>query len=55
VPNVPDAALLMDHLGTRHPVEFAPLLQRMATGDLGTVVMELFERVGGARAGEETG
>jgi hypothetical protein len=35
----------MDHLGRRHPVEFSPLLRRMATEDIGTVAMEAFERV----------
>jgi hypothetical protein len=44
----PHTTLLMGHLGTRHPVEFSPLLTRMATEDLGTVAMEACARVVGA-------
>jgi hypothetical protein len=45
VANVPHATLLMEHLDRRHPAEFAPLLQRMATEDLEMVAMDAFERV----------
>jgi hypothetical protein len=41
----PHATLLMGHLDRRHHEQFVPLLMRMATEDIGTVVMEAFERV----------
>jgi hypothetical protein len=45
VPDVPDGALLLQHLAALHRTEFKPYLARMATEDIGTVAMELFERV----------
>jgi hypothetical protein len=48
VPNVPHAPLLMEHLDRMHLEAFRPLLQRMATEDIGTVAMKAFERVGHA-------
>ena len=47
VPDVPDGALLLRHLAVLHRAELIPYLQRMATEDIGTVAMELFERVEG--------
>jgi len=41
----PHATLLMAHLQYRHPEDFRPLLQRMATEDLDVVVMEACARV----------
>jgi hypothetical protein len=43
--NCPDGALLLAHLSRRHPVELKPLLQRMETECIDTVVMEAFEQV----------
>jgi hypothetical protein len=51
----PDGAMLLHHLSMMHPAEVKPLLKRMETEDIGTVTMEAYERVGGARAGEEKG
>jgi len=47
LPNVPNSAMLLYHLGTMHPVELKPYLARMETECIDTVVMELFERVPG--------
>src|SRR5215510_14354703 len=41
----PHATLLMGHLNLTHHEAFMPLLQRMATEDIGTVVMEAFARI----------
>jgi hypothetical protein len=49
----PDGAMLLHHLSNWHLVEARPYLRRMATEAIGAVVMEAFERVRGARAGEE--
>src|SRR5262245_52293517 len=54
VPNAPDGAMLLSHLSRRHRGEVQPLLERMATEDIGTVAMESFERVPGDRSGEGT-
>ena len=51
----PDGAMLLHHLSMMHPAEVKPLLKHMETEDIGTVAMEAYERVGGARAGEEKG
>jgi hypothetical protein len=43
--NAPESAMLLHHLSAQHPIELSPYLKRMATEDIDTVVMELFERV----------
>jgi hypothetical protein len=48
VPHVPHASLLIEHPDRRYPAEFRPLLRRMATEDIETVVMEAFARMEGA-------
>jgi hypothetical protein len=45
VAKAPHATLLMDRLQWCYPAEFRPMLQRMATEDIGPVVMEAFVRV----------
>ena len=45
IPNEPNTAMLLYHLGTYHLAEAKPYLVRMETEDLDTVVMELFARV----------
>jgi hypothetical protein len=42
IPDVPDGALLV---GRMHRTAFKPYLQRMAAEAIGTVAMELFERI----------
>ena len=51
----PDGVMLLHHLSMMHPAAVKPLLKHMETEDIGTVAMEAYERVGGARAGEEKG
>jgi hypothetical protein len=45
LPNVPNSAMLLHHLGADHLVEVKSYLQRMETEAIDKVVMELFERV----------
>jgi hypothetical protein len=45
IPNVPNSAMLLHHLGNDHLVEAKPYLVRMETQEIDEVVMELFERV----------
>jgi len=45
LPNVPNSAMLLHHLGNDHLVEAKPYLKRMETEEIDEVVMELFERV----------
>jgi len=47
IPNVPNSAMLLYHLGTHHLAEAKPYLARMETECIDTVLMELFERVPG--------
>ena len=44
IPDVPNTALLLHHLGVHHLAAAQPYLRRMEVECLGTVVMELFER-----------
>jgi hypothetical protein len=37
IPDVPNGALLLHHLGAMHRAELTPWLQRMATEDIGTM------------------
>jgi hypothetical protein len=53
IPNVPNGALLLGHLGAMHRTKLTPYLERMATEDIGTVAMECFERVPGDRGERE--
>jgi hypothetical protein len=39
----PDGAMLLHHLGDRHPTEIRPYLERMRTEDIATVAAEAFE------------
>ena len=41
----PHSSLLIHHMGHMHAEAFRPYSQRMEHEDIGTVVMELFERV----------
>jgi hypothetical protein len=45
IPNRPEAAMLLHHLGAHHLAEARPYLARMETECIDTVVTELFERV----------
>lgn len=45
IPNVPNSAMLLHHLGADHLAEVKPYLKRMETECVDRVVMELFERV----------
>jgi hypothetical protein len=45
LPNMPNSAMLLHHLGAQHLTEAGPYLRRMETECIDTVVMELFERV----------
>ena len=45
IPNRPESAMLLHHLGADHLAEAKPYLARMETECIDTVVMELFERV----------
>jgi hypothetical protein len=45
LPNVPNCAMLLHHLGNDHLAEAKPYLKRMETEEIDEVVMELFERV----------
>jgi hypothetical protein len=46
VANQPDGAMLLYHLGANNPTEVTAFLDRMrGSEDIGTVVMEAFERV----------
>jgi hypothetical protein len=45
IPNVPNSAMLLHHLGADHLVEVKPYLTRMEKECIDTVVMELFKRV----------
>jgi hypothetical protein len=45
LPNCPNSTILLHHLGAHHLVEVKPYLKRMETECIGTVVMELFERI----------
>jgi hypothetical protein len=45
IPNVPNSAMLLHHLGAHHLVEVKPYLKRMEVECIDTVVMELFERI----------
>ena len=44
LPNVPNSAMLLHHLGNEHLAEVKPYLKRMETEEIDEVVMELFER-----------
>jgi hypothetical protein len=39
----PNGAMLLHHLGDRHPSEAGPYLKRMATEDIATVAAEAYE------------
>ena len=54
VPDSPHSAMRLHLLGTMHRNEFRPSLKRMATECIGTVVMELFERVEGTTPASDT-
>jgi hypothetical protein len=41
----PDGPMLLHHLGTMHPSEVGPYLERMPTEDIATVVAEAYEVV----------
>jgi hypothetical protein len=41
----PNGAMLLYHLGDRHPSEVGPYLKRMETEDIGTVATEAYEVV----------
>ena len=45
IPNVPNSAMLLHHLGADHLSEVKPYLVRMETECIDTVLMELFVRV----------
>ena len=45
LPNVPNSAMLLYHLGARHLPAAKPYLQRMETECIDTVIMALFERI----------
>jgi hypothetical protein len=45
IPNRPEAAMLLHHLGADHLAEAKAYLTRMETECIDTVVMELFERI----------
>jgi len=45
LPNVPNSAMLLHHLGADHLAEAKPYLKRMETECIDTVVMELFMRI----------
>jgi hypothetical protein len=47
LPNVPNSAMLLHHLGNEYLAAAKPYLQRMETEEIDEVVMELFERVEG--------
>jgi hypothetical protein len=41
----PQGAMLLHHLGARHPTEIGPYLERMRTEDIATAAAEAFEVV----------
>ena len=43
LPNCPNSAMLLHHLGADHLAETKPYLKRMETEEIDTVVMELFD------------
>ena len=45
LPNHPNSAMLLHHLGTRHLGVCRPYLERMETECIDTVLLEVFERV----------
>ena len=45
LPNVPNSAMLLHHLGNDHLPAAKPYLQRMETEDIDEVIMELFARM----------
>jgi hypothetical protein len=45
LPNVPNSAMLLHHLGNDHLAAAKPYLQRMETEDIDEVIMELFARM----------
>lgn len=45
LPNCPNSAMLLHHLGADHLMEVKPYLKRMEVECIDTVVMELFERI----------
>jgi hypothetical protein len=45
IPNRPESAMLLHHLGAHHLAEAKPSLARMETECIDRVVMELFVRV----------
>jgi hypothetical protein len=45
IPNVPNSAMLLHHLGADHLAEVKPYLTRMETECIDTVVMERFDRL----------
>jgi hypothetical protein len=47
IPNVPNSAMLLHHLGNDHLAEAKPYLVHMETEEIDEVVMELFERLPG--------
>ena len=47
LPNHPNSAMLLHHLGARHPGVCRPYLVRMATECIDTVLLEVFARVEG--------
>jgi len=47
LPNVPNSAMLLHHLGNDHLAAAKPYLVRMETEEIDDVVMELFERLPG--------
>jgi hypothetical protein len=46
----PNGAMLLQHLGARHPTEVRPYLERMRTEDIATVAAEAYEVVEGEEA-----
>ena len=45
LPNAPNSAMLLHHLGNDHLAAAKPYLVRMETEEIDEVVMELFERI----------
>jgi len=45
IPNRPESAMLLHHLGADHLAEAKPYLARMEVECIDTVVMELFQRI----------
>jgi hypothetical protein len=48
IPNAPECAMLLHHLGAEHLAEAQPSLVRMETEEIDTVVMDAFDRIEGA-------